>query len=199
MSRRPMLAAAVAALCLLSFGCSSDKEEEGASTTTAASQSGGVTTTAGASETTAPAAGGETTTSTTSGSGGTSGGSGDPCAALTAEEFSTATGIEVTAELDGVTGQCVYKQNEQNVASLSVIPAEGPTGAKSMIENFIQYPPPGADYEEVDAGDRAVVSASEGRVLVAAGDNGYDITSTDTDFKSLPKDKLAALARAAAG
>ncbi|GIU83681.1 MAG: hypothetical protein KatS3mg008_0456 [Acidimicrobiales bacterium] len=194
MSRRPMLAAAVAALCLLSFGCSSDKEEEGASTTTAASQSGGVTTTAGASETTAPTAGGDDSTSTTAAGAGAGGGSSNPCEVLTGEEFAAATGVSVSAEPDRFTGGCAYwDQGRKSVALLLVEPGAGP----SAVNFYLGAGAPDAPdrYESVDAGDGAAINLKTGHVYVVTGGNGYNLSVTGI---SVSKNLLSALAEAIA-
>lgn len=194
MSHHPFFAATGVAALLLVAGCSSDNSSS-TSTTAAPSTSAASGTTAGTTAGSTPG----TTRGTTPGSTpGTvtdaSSASSDPCEALTAAEFSTAAGVTVTAELDTLTGACTYSEGTKSVAELTVLPAEGGAGAINLLEGFLEYPPPGATFEEVDAGDRAVVAGPpEARAVVVVGENGYDLTAS-----SLTTAQLTALAQAIA-
>ncbi len=182
----------VAALLLVA-ACSSDKSS-GTSTTASSSTSASSGATVGGTGSTSGTSGGTTAGSTPGGGAQGSSASSDPCEVLTAAEFSTATGMTVTAELDTLTGGCTYRAGTKSVAELTVKPAQGGAGAIALLEGFLKNPPPGATFEEVDAGDRAVVAGPpEGRAVVVVGENGYDLTGS-----SLTTAQLTALAKAIA-
>ena len=118
----------------------------------------------------------------------------DTCAALTAEEFTAATGIKVSAVKDP-SGACAYRDSKpQDVALLTVGSAQL---GKALLSGMLTSPPPGSTYTAVpDVGDDAAVSGPpEGRAMVIDSDVFFDL-SRGFGASPLPADQLIALLKA---
>ena len=178
---RPFLVVAVALPALLLGACSSDDEGSTSESSTTTEASSMTDETTGSSTT---ASGSATETELP-----------DPCEALTAEEFTSVTGLTATAEVDDfLPTACNYLDADQLAyATLTVGPG---TTTEAIIEDFIANPPPGATFTEVQVGDAATVAGPpEGRALVVADGIGYDF-SKSFGGDALPVDQLEALLQA---
>ena len=118
----------------------------------------------------------------------------DTCAALTAEEFTAATGIMVTAVKDP-SGACAYRDSKpQDVALLTVGSAQL---GKALLSGMLSSPPPGSTYTAVPGvgNDAAVSGPPEGRGMVIDADVFFDL-SRGFGATPLPADQLIALLKA---
>ena len=121
----------------------------------------------------------------------------DTCAALTAEEFTAATGITVTAVKDP-SGACAYRDSKpQDVALLTVGSAQL---GKALLSGMLSSPPPGSTYTAVPGvgNDAAVSGPPEGRAMVIDADLFFDL-SRGFGATPLPADQLIALLKAVIG
>ena len=118
----------------------------------------------------------------------------DTCAALTAEEFTAATGIMVTAVKDP-SGACAYRDSKpQDVALLTVGSARL---GKAIVSGMLSFPPIGSTYTAVPGvgDDAAVAGPPEGRAMVIDADVFFDL-SRGFGASPLPADQLIALLKA---
>jgi len=98
----------------------------------------------------------------------------DPCVALTAEEFTAASGVTVAAEID-LSGGCSYADADGNEVALLVVSTAALP--RSLAQGFLDYPPPSATYTEVPGiGELAVVGQPpEGRAILILDGSGFDL------------------------
>jgi hypothetical protein len=99
----------------------------------------------------------------------------NPCILLTAEEFTAATGISVTAAVDPLLpSDCRYTEVGKSAVGDLHVDYKAPM--LKLLDGLVAYPPPGATFVVVAGiGEKAAVAGPpEGRALVVNGEFGFD-------------------------